>query len=360
MIRNKRHIVIIAALVLALGPFVFYMGVPKRSTAVVAPHQPRQFLKTQISDKEEDFVKVTYDTYSFDPRPLVLFLSSVGSSESYGLGRTFADLYKTFESQFSNEYTYSFGFLFGTEEEFAAVDKLITTVVDADIVSKVTLIYAPFLEKNLGFDRANRHANEVQRKRRRNIARSRNFLLYNSLEDQHYTMFLDSDVVEFTYKDTMNRFIELDLDVIVPRVVMSGFSDYDRNLWRGDRAKPNEDQYKMMDENRWDDWDKSFVPHDVKTWHFFHYMDNVNGEKDLHEKDLQYHVPLDAVGGAVLYAKSLVYRAGAMFPTSYIIGTEWSRNEGYDGIETEGLCYLARPLGYKCYGFPNLVARHDG
>jgi hypothetical protein len=26
--------------------------------------------------------------------------------------------------------------------------------------------------------------------------------------------------------------------------------------------------------------------------------------------------------------------------------------EGYDGIETEGICFTAKTLGYKCWGMP--------
>lgn len=117
----------------------------------------------------------------------------------------------------------------------------------------------------------------------------------------------------------------------------------------------------MMDEGRWDEWDHSFMPQDVKPqmWHFGDFLLNKDGERDGHEDDIHYHVPLDSVGGAVLFAKSIIYKQGVVFPASYIIGTEWGREEGYDGIETEGVCYLARPLGYKCWAYPNIVAHHS-
>lgn len=68
-------------------------------------------------------------------------------------------------------------------------------------------------------------------------------------------------------------------------------------------------------------------------------------------------VPLDSVGGAMIYIRADIHRQGVIFPHNYVIGSEWGR-EGYDGIETEGLCYSAHFLGYKCWGMPNEVIHH--
>ncbi len=43
----------------------------------------------------------------------------------------------------------------------------------------------------------------------------------------------------------------------------------------------------------------------------------------------------------------------------YIVGTKWEHKEGWDGIETEGICYMAKALGYKCWGMPNEIIKHD-
>ena len=142
----------------------------------------------------------------------------------------------------------------------------------------------------------------------------------------------------------------------MPRIRRGDLSDYDRNSWRGKRTKPTLEQLQLMDENKWDQFD--YVPRDIELemFHFFN-LDNKD-ELTIDQQKLSYMVELDSVGGAVLFFKSYIFKQGAIFPTSYIIGTTWDRLEGYDGIETEGICYLAKPLGYRCWGMPNLVAHH--
>jgi len=46
------------------------------------------------------------------------------------------------------------------------------------------------------------------------------------------------------------------------------------------------------------------------------------------------------------------------FPTEYIVGTDWE-HFGYDAIETEGICYLAKSIGAQCWGMPHVVVEHD-
>lgn len=358
MTNNKRFALIAAIFLVILVPITtlrtrLNVQMPINSEDL---DQPRLFVRREFNDNILDYTKVTYDTGVLDPRPSVLVMALIGTAKSYGGGRTFGDFYETIRSQFSEDYTYLLAFLFGTEEEFEEVDEILPMVVEVTKVTKVTLIYAPFLDKDLGFDRGMRHAHKVQRLRRRNIARCRNFLMFNALEDQRYTLFMDADVVSFDSPQTLDIFIKSGQDIIVPRITWGGAQDYDRNTWRGHRVEPSEDQLKEMDEGNWDNW----IPHDSDNmWHFHNFVVNTNHEQDGRENDLRYHVPLDSVGGAVLFAKAIVYKQGAVYPTSYIVGTDWLRKEGWDGIETEGLCYLAKPLGFKCWGYPNLVANHD-
>jgi hypothetical protein len=44
-----------------------------------------------------------------------------------------------------------------------------------------------------------------------------------------------------------------------------------------------------------------------------------------------------------------------------VIGTEWDSaavGGGYDGIESEGLCYVAKVVGYTCWGLTRDIAVH--
>jgi hypothetical protein len=50
-------------------------------------------------------------------------------------------------------------------------------------------------------------------------------------------------------------------------------------------------------------------------------------------------------------------RQGLTFATSYLVGTDWQA-EGWDGIESEGLCITARTLGSGCWGIKKGYSRH--
>lgn len=60
-------------------------------------------------------------------------------------------------------------------------------------------------------------------------------------------------------------------------------------------------------------------------------------------------VRLDAVGATVVMMKSALVRQGLVFSVGYMVGMDWG-DEGWDGIESEGLCLQARTMGSACYG----------
>lgn len=343
-----------------------------------------QMLKEEISftrevyqDFHDEYTKISYVNQKSvieDERgreTTVLILSSIVDETAYGKGRNFDDFFNTIFSLSYPRNLASLGFLVGLAEEFQKVDlyfkKYFSPLSDlstADknhrkiiqkFVNRVTIVTAPFIEKEFVIDRDSRHNVDVQKQRRRTIARSRNFLVLNALNDERYTLFMDSDIIRIEHKNMINIFVESGQDIIVPRIEKEWDQDYDRNSWRGERTVPNAQQMDLMDKNDWQNF--NFVPEDVNSniYHLHHTL----ADTDAVTKELTYLVPLDAVGGAILFLKSIVYRQGVTFPTFYMIGTNWQRFEGYDGIETEGLCYAARTLGYKCWGYPNLVAEHS-
>ena len=67
---------------------------------------------------------------------------------------------------------------------------------------------------------------------------------------------------------------------------------------------------------------------------------------------------LHSVGGTMLWVKSSVHRDGVVFPVANIVGSEWDR-QGYVGLETEGICWLAQFLGYQCWGMPHTIITHE-
>ncbi|KAF4315082.1 hypothetical protein BBO99_00009377 [Phytophthora kernoviae] len=130
------------------------------------------------------------------------------------------------------------------------------------------------------------------------------------------------------------------LDIVEPMCVRmhedgSDWYEYDLNAWIGRRKERG----SLRDSS-------TFVPGPL----WVQRMGNFHGKEET-------FVLLDSVGGTMLYVKADVHRQGVLSPLHYLIGSEWA-NEGYDGIETEGLCYVAHFLGFKCWGMPNDLIYH--
>lgn len=290
------------------------------------------------------------------PKDTLLVVVNIASMTSFGPDRQFSDLMHVIKSLEYNHSAVSLGFFCGTSELFYHVDNYFTNLFEQHTreFPKVTILSADFLKSSFA---TSEHAAEKQRARRRLIARARNFALLHSLDMEKYTLFIDADVIEIDHPDMVKRFIASGKDIIVPRVTKGNSDDYDKNSWRGDRTKPSDDQLRLMNSNEWDKL--NYEPKDINE-HMYHMGDFAKADAAAPHKlkGLDTIVELDSVGGAILFAKSIIYKQGVVFPPTYVVGTTWDRVEGYDGIETEGLCYLAKPLGYSCWGMPNLVAKH--
>ncbi|KAH3679841.1 hypothetical protein WICMUC_000584 [Wickerhamomyces mucosus] len=289
---------------------------------------------------------------------------------SFGKDRSFEDFFLLLDSIKHDHSRTSIAFLIGDDDTFELIDDYVSSFFKKleeledyetlpDSFSRITLMQAKFVEEKLKLDRVNRHGPEVQRERRRVLSQMRNFLVTNGIQNEKYSLFMDSDIIEFS-PNIVPVLIEEDKDISVVRIDVKNVdgnvvhSDYDLNSWAGSRTKPTlEEQGKLDDPN-------SGFFFEPKPGH-----DKIN-LLDAHLNPSHYGIDssstasleLKSVGGAVLFAKTEIYKQGILFPPFYIIGTSWERKEGYDGIETEGLCYQANVIGYKCYGFPNLVAYH--
>eukprot|EP00475_Leptophrys_vorax_P002984 TRINITY_DN11713_c0_g2_i1.p1 TRINITY_DN11713_c0_g2~~TRINITY_DN11713_c0_g2_i1.p1 ORF type:complete len:365 (-),score=85.50 TRINITY_DN11713_c0_g2_i1:480-1574(-) len=186
-----------------------------------------------------------------------------------------------------------------------------------------------------------RHADNVQTTRRREIARQRNFLLTRALEDHEHVLWIDADMVRIP-KQVLSKMVSSGKDIIATQT-LDGPIFYDKNTWVGPRTKPSAVQLEMIERGERTD----FVP----------FPDQGSKFLDDFQDSGEEFVRLDSVGGTLLYVKAKVHRDGAIFPTQLLIGASW-KSEGYDGIETEGLCHLAERLGYLCWGMPKEKARH--
>lgn len=188
-----------------------------------------------------------------------------------------------------------------------------------------------------GVTRENRHDNEVQKARRGEIAKLRNYLLLKTLQEEKHTIWTDADVMELSPNiiQTMIKHAEErdDVGMVTARCEMGGMSNYDLNAWSGTRPGPQ--GWELKDEKLNEAEQKALGQHHVEE------LIQGTGDDDL--------VELKTIGGTILYMRADLVWQGLSFPHQYVIGTRWI-SDGWDGIETEGLCYRARGLqGGKCW-----------
>lgn len=282
-----------------------------------------------------------------------LVLSLIQSRKSFGGSgkrnlRHYLELLTSLE--YPNREQVSLGLLVGDARLFKRIIDYFQETHNL-MFNRVVLLHAPFIQDSQTV-RGNRHDMLLQRVRRRQLARLRNFLMIRSFHDEQHVLWMDSDISELEDKQILRHFVNSGKDIIVPRVSEAANPDYDLNSWQGTRTEPDEAQAKLMDANEWDK--VTFVPEDKKVFHFSTFLK----EQASTHKEPDYVFPLDAVGGAFLYVRLEILHQGVVFPAYHAVGTNWRRNEGYDGVETEGLCYVARVMGYSCWGMPNQVAVH--
>ena len=161
-----------------------------------------------------------------------------------------------------------------------------------------------------------------QKTRRQILARSRNYLLSRTLQEEGWVLWLDVDVISYP-NNLIERLLAAERDIVHPHcVTVPGGPTFDRNAWR--------DQGRM-------------------------HMQDLRGSEGP--------VRLDTVGGTVLLIKADLHREGLIFPP-FPYGVEsrlirkphpvWQAGE----IETEGLGIMARDMGAQCWGLPDLEVIH--
>ncbi|OAD80150.1 glycosyltransferase family 62 protein [Phycomyces blakesleeanus NRRL 1555(-)] len=186
-----------------------------------------------------------------------------------------------------------------------------------------------------------RHAFEVQVKRRQIMAKSRNTLLSAALtEEISWVLWLDGDVIEYP-ATLLEELISLDKDIVVPNCYWHSYNEeggYDKNNWQ-----ETPESWALQ---------KTLEPEDVLVEGYKELtthrrlMIDMKGADD--RTDIFYAVPLDGVGGTCTLVKAEVHRNGAVFPPFSF----------KHQVETEGLAKMAKALGYEVWGLPNYLVYH--
>lgn len=266
----------------------------------------------------------------------LLWLSLTHDKESWGrnrlrLTRTIDDFLKIVPAQHDVE-TVTLGLLTSSMDEYHKYKSATLKLPFA----KVEIFFHPGFHDGPTVDRSHRHDDEVQAVRRAEIALLRNYLMLKTLGEEAHILWVDADIFHLDDGITKRMLQHIhdreEVGIITARCSRDGAEDYDRNAWRGTRKGPR----------GWDLDQKEINNGELKTQGQYHVDKLIVGTTD---DDL---VDLDTVGATILFLRaSLVWR-GLSFPHQFVIGTRW-RKDGWDGIESEGLCYRARGLsGGKC------------
>lgn len=189
------------------------------------------------------------------------------------------------------------------------------------------------LRKNEGtnFVHARRWLPSVQRERRAGIARVRNHLIDEGLDDSDdWALWIDVDVWRFP-SDIVSKLLEVRARIVAPHCVrVSGRHTFDQNSFVTRYNNRDFQYYKFVKKG-------IFQPPEKNKFRLL--------MSDLRHCE---RVPLDGVGGTMLLVDARLHRGGMRFPEL-----------PYDHlIETEGFGRLANDCGITPIGLPQLEILH--
>ena len=253
--------------------------------------------------------------------PSLIILTLLTDSASYGkegVTRTFQDYVEMLYATGLDMSQVSLGLAIESADELARVKSTMTDVMGSrGHFPRVTLLHVP--PPDMQLDRNRRHQLDAnsQDHRRYAIAQLRNALTFNALHSESHILWLDADVYYLSPNivQTMlaHSHSEDDAALLTARCELKGTYDYDKNAWAGTRQPNDGDVHK----------------HNVKAL-----------IKGARQNDL---IPLNSIGGTILLIRASLVHHGLVFPAGKIVGMGWDQ-EGHDGVETEGLCLVAKYL----------------
>lgn len=177
-----------------------------------------------------------------------------------------------------------------------------------------------------------RHNPQVQLARQAGLATLRNYLMIRALQDEKHILWLDADVVELSENILQTMFANSDSNedagIITALCHQNQMANYDKNAWKiGDTPQL---LGPIADADR-----ESAVAELVATRLMLPELINSTDDSAL--------IAIDSVGGTILYIRAELVRQGLSFPHRNVVGTTWNQ-DGWIGVETEGICYAARGL----------------
>ncbi|KAI9922689.1 hypothetical protein PsorP6_000462 [Peronosclerospora sorghi] len=249
-------------------------------------------------------------------------LTQVGNREdnsSWGKNRTIVDFFELVKSFTYPKEKVSIALLTSSASDYVKVKEHYGHYID--LYPRLSVVFRNDFALS-GVTRENRHSISLQANRRRMIARYRNYALLLTMETWHqHVVWLDADI-QIIPPHLLSKMVQSRLDIVTPLCLINIAKKDGRTM-----------TLMLRPSNLSDQENNEFVP-------------GPSGAELMHDLDESTpFVPLDSVGGTMLYVRADIHRQGVLFSTNYVIGSEWGR-EGYDGIETEGLCFNALLLGF--------------
>ncbi|GAM90478.1 hypothetical protein ANO11243_085220 [Dothideomycetidae sp. 11243] len=225
----------------------------------------------------------------------------------------------------------SLGLLTSSAEEY---ERYIESIEHIDY-ARVTIFLHPGFHEGPVVDRKRRHEAKFQTERRAEMSKLRNYVMLKTLREEQHIVWLDADVyrVDPGIIDRMIQHTEEkeDFGILTAMCTLWNGRNYDLNAWSGTRQGPR----------GWD-LNKEEEEKELK------FQGQHHVEELIKNKGGDQLVALDTVGATILYMRASLIEQGLNFPHQYTVGTRWKK-DGWDGIESEGLCYRARGLkGGRC------------
>lgn len=242
-----------------------------------------------------------------------------------------------------NNFTYpksltSIGILEGDSEDYNETMKKLNDNINNNKVlyKRISLVHK---NANMKISQTNRRSPNIQLFRRKKLAELRNYLLKETLNNENYVLWIDSDVIISPHNNIIELMMSIDKDVVVPNCLLDTSNDarYDANTWI---LTPEVIKYiSKKDKNYF--LVNPYINYPI-TW-----MKTIYEYRDVN-KPLLYQIEVDAVGGTMILAKSKVFHSGVVFPEDLFDHC----------VETEGFGRMAKKNGFELIGLPNLIIYH--
>jgi hypothetical protein len=323
------------------------------------PHSYKHWDDVDPELRVDSFEKTLHDGTLFfhrqtvensNPEILILVLAQDADSWSKDYLSTRRNIYDFLDLLVSTDLDFTkvtLGLMTSSREEY---DKAVKAT-ERFPFARVALYFRE--EQKPKFAYADRHKPLVQRQRRARIAGLRNYLMLRALRDEQHLVWVDADIVEISPMIVQTMMGHADrhrgLGIMTALCSQTRAHNYDKSTWALRRQTDDEasdDGNKtaavdIMGPVADDQLGAAVRQLGARRVYVSELIENT------HDNDLLH---VDSVGATFLYMRAHLVRQGISFPTSNVVGTTWSR-DGWYGVETEGICYLASRLeeGGGCF-----------